>query len=53
MTFLHELPDWPAFDWDHRQLIDRLASVRYRQGKLNGRMESLGRSSEIAHSPKS
>lgn len=42
MTFLHELPDWPAFDWDHRQLIDRLASVRYRQGKLNGRMESLG-----------
>lgn len=42
MTFIHELADWPNLTGRSDQIIDRLASVRYRQGKLNGRMESLG-----------
>lgn len=30
------------FHWDHDRLIDLLARVRYKQGKLLGRMEALG-----------
>ncbi len=39
---MHELSDWPAFRWDRERLIDALAAVRYNQGRLIGRMESLG-----------
>ena len=40
--YIHELPDWPRFHWDHRALVEPLAAVRHRQGRLIGRMESLG-----------
>jgi Fic family protein len=40
--YIHELKDWPAFRWDDRVLAQRLASVRHRQGRLIGRMETLG-----------
>lgn len=40
--YIHELPDWPNFRWDNKHLADRLAAVRHRQGRLVGRMESLG-----------
>jgi Fic family protein len=40
--YVHELPDWPRFRWDMDRLAELLASVRYRQGRLVGRMESLG-----------
>jgi Fic family protein len=40
--YMHELPQWPAFQWDHKRLIDALAAVRYKQGRLIGKMESLG-----------
>lgn len=33
---------WPAFDWDRQDLANRLAAIRHRQGRLLGRMESLG-----------
>lgn len=40
--YIHELPDWPDFRWDHEKLAGLLASVRHRQGRLLGRMEALG-----------
>jgi Fic family protein len=41
-TYIHELPDWPEFRWDHKALAEPLAAVRHRQGRLTGRMEALG-----------
>ena len=40
--YIHTLPDWPRFRWDTDDLTKLLASVRHRQGRLIGRMESLG-----------
>jgi Fic family protein len=40
--YIHELQDWPQFRWDTDRLAEPLASVRHRQGRLVGRMESLG-----------
>ncbi len=40
--YIHELPDWPDFRWDHERLAGLLASVRHRQGRLLGRMEAIG-----------
>jgi len=40
--YLHELKEWPRFRWDTKSLAEPLASVRHRQGRLIGRMESLG-----------
>jgi Fic family protein len=41
-TYIHERADWPKFRWSGRQLAERLAAVRHHQGRLIGRMESLG-----------
>ena len=41
-TYIHERSDWPHFRWDPRRLSDRLAEVRYRQGRLVGQMKALG-----------
>src|ERR1039458_10049372 len=35
---IHDLNDWPQFRWKQ----ERLAEGRHRQGRLIGRMESLG-----------
>ena len=40
--YIHECPDWPRFKWRHRAVLERLSEVRHRQGRLIGRMESLG-----------
>ena len=40
--YIHQLPDWPKFRWDQEALAGPLAEVRHRQGRLLGRMESLG-----------
>ncbi len=42
MPYIHEQPDWPRLTWDEAELAAGLASVRHRQGRLLGRMESLG-----------
>ena len=42
VEYIHELPDWPRFHWDHRALVEPLAAVRHRQGRLIGHMEGLG-----------
>jgi len=41
-TYIHELEGWPDFDWDRKEFVEPLAAVRHRQGRLLGRMESLG-----------
>lgn len=40
--YLHELKDWPRFTWDQEKIAQRLAAVRHEQGRLIGRMETLG-----------
>lgn len=42
MRYLHLLPDWPDFRWNEAEIAAPLAAVRHRQGRLIGRMESLG-----------
>ena len=42
VTYIHQLPDWPKLRWDREALAGPLAEVRHRQGRLLGRMESLG-----------
>lgn len=42
MTWIHEQPDWPRFTWNNDVLAPKLAELRHRQGRLLGRMESLG-----------
>jgi Fic family protein len=42
VAYIHELPEWPEFRWDHKALAEPLAAVRHRQGRLIGRMEALG-----------
>lgn len=40
--YIHELKDWPCFEWDQRGLTVKLAEVRHAQGRLIGRMGGLG-----------
>jgi Fic family protein len=40
--YIHQLPKWPHFQWDHEAVAGPLAEIRHRQGRLIGRMESLG-----------
>ena len=40
--YIHELKNWPKFRWSQERLAEQLAAVRHRQGRLIGRMESLG-----------
>ncbi|MDE0478014.1 MAG: Fic family protein [Gammaproteobacteria bacterium] len=40
--WIHQHRDWPNFVCDADRLTSRLADVRHRQGRLQGRMEGLG-----------
>src|SRR6266852_4320550 len=40
--YIHELHDWPRFQWNRQRLAELLATVRHRQGRLIGHMEALG-----------
>ncbi len=42
MMWIHEHKHWPNFSWAKQKLSRALAEVRYRQGRLLGKMESLG-----------
>jgi Fic family protein len=42
MPYIHELPGWPDFRWDQERIVAQLAAVRHHQGRLLGRMETLG-----------
>ncbi len=39
---IHEMANWPNFRWDSALVEEPLAAVRHRQGRIIGRMESLG-----------
>ena len=40
--FIYQKSDWPHFIWNNERLITILGSVRNLQGKIIGKMESLG-----------
>jgi Fic family protein len=40
--YIHELENWPHFSWNQENLSDLLIQLRYQQGRLIGRMESVG-----------
>lgn len=40
--YIHRHRDWPKLHWDQDALTAPLADIRHRQGRLLGRMESLG-----------
>jgi Fic family protein len=40
--YIHELSDWPRFEWNRERLAEPLADIRHRQGRLSGHMEALG-----------
>ncbi|MCK6691004.1 MAG: Fic family protein [Thermoanaerobaculia bacterium] len=40
--FIHQRPDWPHFSWNSELLLPLLGNVRNLQGKLSGKMTSLG-----------
>lgn len=42
MRFVHQHQQWPALTWRADELVGELAAVRHKQGRLLGRMESLG-----------
>ncbi len=40
--YIHQEVDWPHFRWQPEGLVEPLASMRHRQGRLLGRMSALG-----------
>ena len=42
ITYIYERADWPRFRWSSEAISDQLAAVRHHQGRLLGRIESLG-----------
>lgn len=40
--YLHQLKNWTNFTWDHALVGPLLASLRFEQGRLLGRMQALG-----------
>lgn len=42
VTYIHQLPDWPAFAWDQAKLAPLLAHVNHRLGRLLGQMSTYG-----------
>jgi len=42
MPYIHQLEEWPHFHWDTERLSVLLTTIRNKQGRVVGRMESLG-----------
>lgn len=40
--YIYQLSGWPVFEWDQNRILQLLPSVRYKLGRLTGKMESLG-----------
>ncbi len=40
--YIYDQAAWPRFQWDEHRLLQPLAHVRHRQGRLVGRMSGLG-----------
>lgn len=41
-VYIYQLKNWPEFTWDKEAITPRLVEVRHQQGRLLGRLESLG-----------
>jgi Fic family protein len=41
-VYIHQLPNWPEFAWNADELARPLAAVWQKQGRLIGKMQSLG-----------
>lgn len=42
ISYIHERPSWPNLTWNAADLATALTTVRFKQGRLLGRMEGLG-----------
>jgi len=42
VLYIHERPNWTNFSWNNKKVLLKLSETRNLQGKLLGRMESLG-----------
>lgn len=42
MRYIYQRDDWPVLRWDDARLAPLLGEIRHRQGRLLGRMETLG-----------
>jgi Fic family protein len=40
--YIHQKKEWPKFKWDSNSIVTLLAKVRNLQGKIIGKMESMG-----------
>lgn len=40
--YIYQHPEWPKFTWTKELVLNRLTAVSHQQGRLLGRMESLG-----------
>lgn len=40
--YIHQKTDWPGFRWDREHILEKLAEVKYIQGKLLGKMLNIG-----------
>lgn len=40
--YIYEQRDWPNFTWNKEEILSLLSIISHRQGRLIGRMESLG-----------
>ena len=40
--FIHQKSNWPNFIWNTEDFVDLLSEARNLQGRLSGKMESLG-----------
>jgi len=41
-AYIHDLPDWPGFRWNDREIATPLSAARHLQGRLAGQMQALG-----------
>jgi Fic family protein len=41
-AYIYQLKNWPHFTWEQEIIAFKVASVRHHQGRLLGRMESMG-----------
>ncbi len=41
-TYIHQQKDWPIFTWNPIKLAPLLATIHQQQGRLRGRLESIG-----------
>ena len=42
MQYIHQRTSWPSFTWDDKKILIPLGTVRNLQGKLLGKMETIG-----------